>query len=60
MLDLMVHAGALREPAPADGVDLVHNGGGDHLEEVGLECCGDHAREQHLACPRWAVEEHAF
>jgi len=39
---------------------LVHYGGGDHLEEVGLERRGDRAREQRLARPWWAVEEHAF
>ena len=87
-LDLTVRAGALGEPAPADGVDLVHeddaglvvariaehlahharrladvlvhDGGGDHLEEVGLERRSDRAGEQRLARPGRAVEEHAF
>ena len=87
-LDLAVRAGALREPASADGVDfvheddagfvvarvaehlahhargladvLVHDGGGDHLEKVGLERRGDGAREQRFARSGWAVEEHAF
>jgi len=36
------------------------DGRGDHLEEVGLEHHSDHAYKQHLACLRWAVEEHAF
>ena len=87
-LDLAIRAGALGEPASADGVDfvheddaglvvarvaehlahhargladvLVHDGGGDHLEEVGLERRGDGAREQRFACSGRAVEEHTF
>ena len=39
---------------------LVHDGGGDHLEEVGLERRGDGAREQRFACSGRAVEEDAF
>ena len=39
---------------------LVYDGGGDHFEEVGLESRGDCASEERLACPGWAVEEHAF
>lgn len=39
---------------------LVYDGGGDYLEEVGLQGCGNRAGEKRLACPRRAIEEHTF
>ena len=39
---------------------LVYDGGGDYLEEIGLEGCSDCAGEERLACSGRTIEEHAF